>query len=654
MHIRSLIAGALAAVLALGLLSGCGGEDPPAPQTEQTVPTTAPATVPPDGDPEDVTCKGSYTGLADPQTVVATVGEEKLSLARLQFYYWAEVAAYRREDRDIAPDFDAPLDTQACPLDDGVATWQQYFLRRALTTWHSAQALILEGFDEGVPLEEAYAPNLENHEKYLVDIPATRLLYGYTPYYQPNSLHQAYLDSLGDTLEALARERGYADAEAMAQGAFGTALEDLKAAVELYNRGYMYFTTLSYSLETTPEEAASRREGDAPSARTVDIRHILLLPEEEGMGVADDGAVTCSEAAWEACQAAAEKLLADWRSQRGFGEASFADLAYRNSRDTGTAADGGAYHGLTQGQLEAPLDAWCFDPGRAAGDTVVLRSADGCHILYFSGSKDDAQAALTAEKQEELILDARRKYPMKVDYSAITLAPGEGSVSTDDVLYPDVAHQRFPEVPLYLQQDYGNTRYGRYQLSVSGCGVTSMAMVGSYLSDDEMTPPELCAKFGSYSYETGTDGALFTKESAGLGFYCIKKTHDPEEAHRALEEGHVLIAVQSKGYWTKGGHYIVVEKLNADGTVQVRDSHLLNYGRIEGHKADKHTWRSVTSTNQGFWIFAHKVVRVNACQRCGEGKTAAGCPLVRDYTCHKCAAALLRRGTYLAWCGGTA
>ncbi|MGN0977400.1 MAG: C39 family peptidase [Faecousia sp.] len=666
----------LTAGLLLGVLTGCGdtpAETKAVPETTGATEAAVLATVPPDGDPNDVTCKGSYTGEPKADAVAASMGNAQLTNGQLQAFYWAEVAAYRQAGQEPAPDFDLPLDTQACDIDDTVASWQQYFLRQALNTWCSAQALVLQGQDEGLPTEEAYKPNLANHEKYLSEeLPALKYLYGYSKSYQPNTLHQAYLDTIPDMLEQLAGEKGYADASDMALEAFGTSLEDLEAVTALYNRGYMYFTSLGYYIETAQEEVETyfaAREAEyaeagitGSSGSYVDIRHILLIPQEitledgtvETVSVAADGKVTCSEEAWEACRERAETLLSSWQSDRNASEATFAELAYQFD-ESGSRLNGGAYRQLRQGQLMKTLDAWCFEESRQSGDTVILRSDYGYHILYFSGSTQiwyaEAEKDLQAEKQAELITAAREKYPARIDYSAITLTEAAGTVCGSDVLYPDVAHERFPEVPLYLQQDYEGTWYGGNLLSTTGCGITSFAMVASYLADDELTPPEMCARYGKYGSARGTDGTMFNKESSGLGFFLREKTYDPEVAKMALQEGYVVISVHRSGYWTRAGHYIVVEKMNEDGTVQVRDSNIYNYGRVSGHMEDKHTWLSVTGSSLGYWIFERKVVRIPACSRCGEPEGVLDSLLEADYTCEKCHAALLRRDTYLSACG---
>ena len=656
----------LAVSLLLGTMYGCGSK-PPVPETETTASTTQPVqrepegTIPPDGSPEDVTCKGSYTSEENGDAVVASVGAHTLTNRQLWAWYWAEAAAWRQAGEETAPDFDRPLDTQECPLDASVATWQQYFLQRALNAWHASQALVLQGEEEGLPSEEAFKPDPEKYEKYMTGMPATRYMYRYTQSYQPNTMHQAFLDDVPTMLETLAGERGYADASEMAREAFGTTQEALEEFTRLYNRGYMYFTSLSYYIQIPEEEieAYYAQHGSGTEAGSyADVHHILLVPESSGetgaVSVAEDGTVTASEAAWEACMEKARAMLEKWQTGDEPTEGNFADMAYRESQDPGTSLDGGAYRRIRQGQLLPVLDEWCFDQSRQPGDTVILRSQYGCHILYFTGSTPigyaEAEDALKVQAMAELIRTAREKYPAQIDYSAIALPEADGTVSTGDLLYPDVAHERFPEIPLYLQQDYPGTMFGGFELRTNGCGITSMAMVASYLTDQELTPPMMCARYGKYSFANGTDGMIFTKEPQTMGFYLKRRTFEPTEALEALKEGYIVISIQHKGYWTRGGHYIVLEKVNEDGTVQVRDSNIFNYSRVRAHKEDRHKWENVVSSTGGFWIFEYKIKRIPACSRCGDPEGVTASLLVQDYCCEKCRPALLRRNTYLSAC----
>lgn len=590
---RSLRAGLLCAAL---LLSGCSRTLP-----EETLSPSA-ATVSPDEDPLSVACLSSYTGTGNMDAVIARLGETELTNAELQIWYGAEVAQYRQENPECAPDFSRPLDVQPCPFEEDINSWQHYFLNAALNRWHTAHGLIRHSREVPLPTEEAYKGKAEL-EEYMGQMPATRLLYGYDPLYRPNSLHQRFLDELEQKLT-------------------GPRLDMARAL----NYGYMYFTTLTYDLETqapAPEPSGEPR---------VSFRHILLCPEEEG----------------ENCIQKASDLLNTWQTGKRADESTFAQLASQHSRDSASAKNGGLYTNLRREQLPEPISQWCFANNRQEGDTVLIPLGDNVHLLYFIASETTAEArqALCRQAQQNLLDQIREAYPIQVDYSSIVLEKEVASPSVSDLLYPDIAHQRFPEVPLYLQQNYTGTMYGDYKLTTNGCGITSLAMLGSYLCDEELTPPELSALYGRYSRPTGTDGSLFEDAPPQLGFYLIKKTYDWREAREYMQEGHSVVVCQYKGYWTGGGHYLVLETLTPDGLVRVRDSNLYNYRKLPRHKDDAFPWETICGAGQGYWIYEKKVTSTEACIRCGNPESLKTSP-VTDYLCEKCTDALCRRNAYL-------
>lgn len=679
-------------LLALPVLAGCRTAEPEpettaatvAVETETTVETTVPPTAPPDGDPGNVTCQGSYTvsdseAVSAADTVVASIGDSRLTNRMLQVYYWLEVAQYQAENPEVV--FDQPLDTILCDLDDTAVTWQQYFLQRALNTWHSHQALYLRAGDVDLPTEEAYSRNEEYHEINInEDMPAVAYLYGYVhENYQPNDMHQAYLDALPELLGELAAANGFASPEAQAVDLAGPAA-DAEALVNyawLYNWSYMYYTQLTYDMDFTGEEveafylenqAAYEAEGiTADSGSYVTIRQILLVPE--GATVAADGTVTADEEAWEACGTAAEAMLASWRKSvtnaRRFAradnvdEALFGELAVSDSADAGSRADGGLYSGLRRGQLVAALDEWCFDDARQNGDSAVIRTDCGYHLVYFVSSEEvwyaRAEADMRAQQTLELFSTALEEYAMEVDYSAISLglaARSGEAILADDVLYPDIAHERYPSAPVYLQQDYPHTRYGQYPISTHGCGITTLAMLASYMTDEELTPPELCKVYGYYNTEHGSNFSMFEQTPSEMGFYMVKSTLDWDEVVAALENGQVVVSLQKQGYWTKGGHFILLQDITEDGLIQVKDSNLYNYGKLSGHQIDGHEADTITPKSAMYWIYYPKVTSIPACVRCGDtaGEGVVTAMFTEDYHCDRCDAAMERRMHFVSAC----
>lgn len=667
----------IACVLLSILIAGCGGSgvlpgDETSPSRAPEAETQPPETIPvinPDFGPEDVRHKNTYTGEGSADTVVATMEGAQLTLGQLACWYWGEAVRYCRDNPQDAPDLSAPMESQSCTM-PGVNNWQQYFLLRALDAWHTAQAMDKKSQDTPLEFEPEYEPDPEKHEKYLTDIPATRVLYGNSDRYQINSLHQNYLDELPRLLEELAGEKGYGSPEELASRAFGASLEELTAYARLNNLGYMYLTFLSYGIDPTEEDVKLFLEenGDSLSGDgdCVDIRLMLLVPDgriprdsstpygQDNMGpevtVGSDGVVHCTEEQWAFCESQAQDVLKGLGSQYGrLPETVFAEQAHASSQDAGTALDGGRLDRVTRGQLLPELDAWCFDESRQSGDTAVIRTDYGCVAVFladrYSARYAQAEDLCAVQAGQNILEEAKNTYPMEVRFDAVVLPTAEGTVGAEDILYPDIAHERFPEVPLYLQQDYPKVTFGTDPIRTHGCGITSMAMLASYMTDQELTPPEMCRRYGRYGSSQGTDGMIFIREPPAMGFYLLSRCYEPAQVLEALEQGHIAISVQTQGYWTRAGHYIVLEKLNDDGTVQVRDSNLYNYNNSwrpaeAGHLMDKHAWKDITAASLGYWIFDYKITRIPVCSRCGDTESPL---LSQDYLCRKCRPAMLRQ-----------
>ena len=374
-----------------------------------TEPATEPATIPEGTGEENVTYKGSYTGedadvLANKDTVVATVGGETLTNSELQVFYWMYVHQFLDSEMGyyasyIGLDITKPLDTQVCYY-DATMTWQQYFLQQALSSWYSYQAMVVEAEKAGHVMEEEYQKELE-------ELPAL--------------------------LEKSAKDQGFASAEELL-----TKLVGVGANVDLFvNYETVYYESMSYyyaeseKLKPTDKEAAEFFEAHAEEyaangldkkTKNVNVRHILILPE--GATIENIYQETFSEEAWASAEKKAQELLKQWKNS-GKKEDKFAELANANSADPGSNTNGGLYTDVYEGQMMEEFNAWCFDASRKKGDSGIVKTAAGYHVMYFAGEtilwKEYAKSDLLTERQNKMIEKIMEKYPIEVDYAAILL-----------------------------------------------------------------------------------------------------------------------------------------------------------------------------------------------------------------------------------------
>ena len=114
------------------------------------------------------------------------------------------------------------------------------------------------------------------------------------------------------------------------------------------------------------------------------VRHILASFQG---GTADEttGETVYSDEEKAAALTEAEALLAEWKAGEAT-EASFAELANLKSSD-GDGTTGGLYKyvGLNTGFVE-PFENWAADEARQVGDTEIVESVYGYHVMYFVGN----------------------------------------------------------------------------------------------------------------------------------------------------------------------------------------------------------------------------------------------------------------------------
>ena len=115
------------------------------------------------------------------------------------------------------------------------------------------------------------------------------------------------------------------------------------------------------------------------------VRHILI--SFEGGTTGEDGTVTYTVDEKDTAKKEAEALLDQWKNGDATEE-GFATLAKENSTDPGSIENGGLYEDIYPGQMVPAFDAWCFDDSRKTGDTGIVETEYGYHVMYFVGNSD--------------------------------------------------------------------------------------------------------------------------------------------------------------------------------------------------------------------------------------------------------------------------
>lgn len=130
------------------------------------------------------------------------------------------------------------------------------------------------------------------------------------------------------------------------------------------------------------------------------VRHILLR--------AGDGSAQPTQEQLDEAEEKAQALLDEWKAGEATQE-SFAALAAANSADTGSAQNGGLIDEISpSSSYVEPFKDWAVDPARKEGDTGLVQSDYGWHIMYYVSTDDpvwrlDVAGALQQQDYQQLI-----------------------------------------------------------------------------------------------------------------------------------------------------------------------------------------------------------------------------------------------------------
>ena len=118
------------------------------------------------------------------------------------------------------------------------------------------------------------------------------------------------------------------------------------------------------------------REKD--SFKPYSVRHILIANSED------------EDKSDKALKMQADQVLEEYMAGDQTEEA-FVKLVVQYSKDPGSVQAGGLYSDVPSGKMVPEFENWCTEEGRKKGDTGIVKSTHGYHIMYFEGYGDEPE-----------------------------------------------------------------------------------------------------------------------------------------------------------------------------------------------------------------------------------------------------------------------
>ena len=161
---------------------------------------------------------------------------------------------------------------------------------------------------------------------------------------------------------------------------------------------------------------------------TYTVRHILVAPESGSNSSSNTSEKTeYTDEQWAAAKKKADSILAKF-NKTDKSEYEFAKLAEQYSTDSASTSSGsndsfgGLYESVTLGQMVPDFEKWSIDDSRKYGDTGIVKSDYGYHIMFFINDCPEYQSKIIAQIKSDRLSNMIDKAEIKVHENAIKKA----------------------------------------------------------------------------------------------------------------------------------------------------------------------------------------------------------------------------------------
>lgn len=289
-------------------------------------------------------------GEVDYTQTAAFTANHTLNVSEMAYLYYGAFNDFYSIYANYLPylgiDLEKSFKEQPCTFEEGVEqTWFDYFL--VSTRLYAEQFLVLTEAAKanGKTLSDADMAEIEASIKELKD------------YTSENGFEiQEYLD--------------------MTYGN-GVTEADIRKVMEITFLASNYYDEIYNGYTYTEDEYKAYEEEnlkDEENYNYVNARHILVETEEE-----------------------AKTLLEEILKAEDVKDAFIKSVS--KTLDGGSKTTGGLYKNIYKGQMVQNFNDWCFDSQRKPGDTGIVSSDYGYHIMYFESVSDLTYFRDTADNE---------------------------------------------------------------------------------------------------------------------------------------------------------------------------------------------------------------------------------------------------------------
>lgn len=168
-------------------------------------------------------------------------------------------------------------------------------------------------------------------------------------------------------------------------------------------------------------------------------------------------------------------------------------------------------------------------------------------------------------------------------------------------------HKEYIAGYIYFNQGDSAWNQNGYCIAKAGCGPTSMAVVITSLTGKWVTPLDTAIwgyQHGFYSRE-GSAHEMIPAMATAYGLRCQGVGTDYQAIKKALKAGKPVVCLMGPGYFTRGGHFMVLVAIDNNDCVTVADVGSRTRSAYKYRLADVIAQSKGASAGGPFWVMSY-------------------------------------------------
>ena len=278
---------------------------------------------------------------------------------------------------------------------------------------------------------------------------------------------------------------------------------------------------------------------------------------------------------------------------------------------SGSSSSNGASH-----QTEQTGSSASGSDGQADSDKNTTQDKNSDHLEddRTKGNTDNtAQNNKISTREEEEIKIKSTVRNIKEEIAEEDAPDGRDTVNTfipkvyNDTRLSMKNHKEYIAGYIYFNQGDSAWNQNGYCIAKAGCGPTSMAVVITSLTGKWVTPLDTAIwgyQHGFYSRE-GSAHEMIPAMAAAYGLRCQGVGTDYQAIKKALKEGKPVVCLMGPGYFTRGGHFMVLVAIDNNDCVTVADVGSRTRSAYKYRLADVIAQSKGASAGGPFWVMSY-------------------------------------------------